>query len=480
MTTRPVRMLVAIANHGERNREHVRRVIQAYRSMPFAVDIVVLSDTAKDYGEGVRVQVGLPTSDPWSLPFGHKALFAQCADRYDLFVYSEDDVLIRTPNVLAFMQAAEVLPGPLVPGFVRYELYPDGSRSYPDIHGPFHWIADSVQRTGKYVHARLSNDHSACYMLTRAQLQHAIASGGFLVGPHSGRYDLLCSAGTDPYTQCGLTRVVCLSHLEGFEVHHLSNAYVRGAGLVDNDGAVVDQHGHALLLRALLDVLEERRPREALFQTRKSLPTAAWDKSYHEACRPELIELLPAHAREVLSVGCGSGATEARLVERGVRVTAIPLDSVIAAVAAAHGIEMLEPDFGRALACLAGRRFDAVLLSEVLQHLREPVDTLRRLKPLLREGGVMAGSVPNLGPARRWIGQRLGRGHRRFVLASDARRTGLNRTDAATARRWLAESGFSRVDMRYQGWPALRAPLHRLSPLLPAGLLASEILFRAA
>jgi hypothetical protein len=319
-----MRVLVAIANYGLKNVEYARQVIREYRSMPFDVEIYVLSEAQKQYGTDAKVLVGLPSRDPWTLPFGHKALFAANVDRYDLFVYAEDDTLIRTENILAFLKASEALGEELIPGFVRYELYPDGRKNYPDVYSHYHWIPGSVAKIGDYVFARFSNDHAACYMVTHRQLRKAIASGGFLVSPHSGRYDLICSAGTDPYTQCGFRRVVCFSHLREFEVHHLSNVYVNRVGLNDDR--------YRLQTEALMEILDHTRSPDELLPTEKPIPTSMWDKSYYEPCRYDLEQLIPAKAREVLSVGCGWGATEAWIEQSGRRVTAIPLDSVIGAL----------------------------------------------------------------------------------------------------------------------------------------------------
>jgi len=207
----------------------------------------------------VTVLVGLPSSDPWSLPFGHKNLFAENLGRYDLFIYAEDDTLITTHNVVAFLRAINAIKQDLIPGFVRYELHSDGRRNYPDVYSHYHWVPGSVARSGDFAFARFSNDHAACYILTQRQLRNAIASGGFLVPPHSGRYDLICSAGTDPYTQCGFGRVVCFSHLRDFEVHHLSNVYVNRVGL--------DEDAYKLQLEALADILEQQRSSGELFAT---------------------------------------------------------------------------------------------------------------------------------------------------------------------------------------------------------------------
>ncbi len=84
-----MRALVAIANYGTANREHLETLLGEYRAMAFDVRLVVLSDPAKDLGCDVEIKVGLPTRDPRSLPFSHRALFAECADDYDLFIYSD-------------------------------------------------------------------------------------------------------------------------------------------------------------------------------------------------------------------------------------------------------------------------------------------------------------------------------------------------------------------------------------------------------
>ena len=68
-------------------------------------------------------------------------------------------------------------------------------------------------------------------MLTQNQLRRAINSGGFLVGPHQWKYHLPETAATDPYTQCGFTKVIPISHFDDFTVHHLPNKYVGKYGV---------------------------------------------------------------------------------------------------------------------------------------------------------------------------------------------------------------------------------------------------------
>ncbi len=122
------------------------------------------------------------------------------------------------------MKATEVRPYELA-GFIRSEQGPDGSRRYLDVHGPYRWLPESVRHRSGDVYASFSGHHGACYVLTRDQLHGAIASGGYLVEPHADRYDLLIGAATDPYTQCGFTKVVNLSPLDDFVLPHLTNRY---------------------------------------------------------------------------------------------------------------------------------------------------------------------------------------------------------------------------------------------------------------
>ena len=202
------RVLVAIASYGTSNDCYLQQIIREYRSMTFDIDIVVLSNVDKKLIPGVECVVGLPTRDPWSLPFAHKKLFADRRDRYDLFIYSEDDILITERNLRAWLDAAPLLAEDEIAGFLRVEYGSNGARSYPDVHARFHWDPSSVRRRGDYVLARFTNEHAACYVLTRQQLRRALNSGGFDVSPHEGSYDLACTAATDPYTQCGLTKLI--------------------------------------------------------------------------------------------------------------------------------------------------------------------------------------------------------------------------------------------------------------------------------
>ena len=383
-----MKILVAIANFGIKNIKYLERLLIEYRSInKYQIEIVVLSNIEKDLGPDVEVLVGLPAKNPWSLPFGHKKLFADRMENYDLFIYSEDDTLITERSIDAFIEVTRILPKEFIAGFIRYEISESGNRYYSTIHAHYHWDPNSILQIGGYIFAHYTNDHSACFILTQGQLKRAIHSGGFLLPPRIGRYDMLVTAATDPYTQCGMKKLICISRLDEFCLHHLPNVYCGKIGL---DAGTADREIEKL--KAISGTDTDRAP---LFETSTLLEDASWDKRYYEPARRDILSLIPTGVKRVLSVGCGCGSTESEMIKQGMEVAGIPLDCVIQVSAESKGIRILPPNFTAAIEALRGERFHCILFSDLLQHLPDPISLFGDFMNLLEENGCMIVSVPN-------------------------------------------------------------------------------------
>jgi 2-polyprenyl-3-methyl-5-hydroxy-6-metoxy-1,4-benzoquinol methylase len=462
-----IRVLVAIASYGTGNDKYLAQLIDEYRAMPFEVDIVVLSNLPKALPPHVEVvTVDLRGKNPWSLPFSHKQIFAERLNDYDVFIYSEDDTLITEKNIRAFLRVSKTIPENEIPGFLHFERGPDGETNHPGVHGHFHWDPESVHSAGEHKFAFFTNEHSACYMLTRGQLQRAINSGGFLVGPHQGKYDLLCSAATDPYTQCGFQKQVCISNLEEFLVHHLPNKYV---------GSTFGVNGTEL--RRQVDVLlrignNGHRP-APLFQTETKLRDASFSKNYYEPVMPEIVSAIPSSARSVLAIGCGWGATEAALAEKGLQVVAIPLDPVIPGGAEAKGIEMIYGDFREAREKLEGKRFDCLLLSNVLHLVPDPIAVLASFRSLLSDEGVVVFLTPNVMQLSSY--RRKARRDEGFQDLGNYEKTGIQRSSLNTLRKWCREAGM-KTETVIKILPPRWGSIGRLALGLLDPILASEFI----
>ena len=311
--------------------------------------------------------------------------------------------------------------------------------------------------------AHFTNEHAACYLLTQAQLRRAIDSGGFNVPPHEGKYDLLVSAATDPYTQCGFRKLVCISQLSRFTCQHLTNRYIGRTGI------------SAQLLAPQLAALMETGPGEPQsprpMRVESRLPHTRWIKSYYEPCRDDLIALLPDTVKSVLSIGCGWGRTEQALLQRGIAVTAVPLDHVIGRLAAEHGVRVLPCGLQAAPAALAGEQFDALLISGLIHLVDDPVGVLRSYRPLLTHDGLAIASFPNLEHASvRW---RRFRRTPALEHLGDAERSGIHLTSPGLVRRWLDSAGFAMTQLEPQVSGRWRG-YHRATLGLLDGLWAGD------
>jgi GT2 family glycosyltransferase/2-polyprenyl-3-methyl-5-hydroxy-6-metoxy-1,4-benzoquinol methylase len=117
-------------------------------------------------------------------------------------------------------------------------------------------------------------------------------------------------------------------------------------------------------------------------------PDTSWGK---------LLALVPQGAR-VLDVGCGHGAFASALTRlRGCHVTGIEVEARFAEDARARCEAVVVGDVATVLR--EGRvapAFDVVVASDVLEHLVDPAGVLRHLSALLRPGGALIASVPNV------------------------------------------------------------------------------------
>ena len=447
---RAPRLLVVIASFGEKNLEFLRRITRQYRRMTMHVDVVVVSEAPKPLDPDIKVVVGLPSRNPWSLPFAHKYILAENLDNYDLFAYSEDDMDVTEENIQAFLHVTPQLEHGEIAGYLRYEVSSSGLRSLPDVHGAAHWKPESVRRRGPHTIAEFTNEHAAFYLLTQAQLRQAIASGGFLRAPCEGRYDMACTAATDPYTNCGFRKVVCISSLEDFLIHHLSNRYVNQLGI--SLPACQEQ------VQTLIEIRDGVHPVSTLCEVESKMPNGEWSKSYYEEPSSELLKIIPGDAQRILSIGCGWGATEVQLKRRGASVTVLPLDSVIGAEATRLGSEVIYGSMEECFTQLGERTFDCVLMTNLLHLQRDPARLLEQSSKFVAGLGTIVISGPNLHSIR-LLKRALRNQH--YGKIEDYSLSGIRRSSPKELATHFRQSGFSVRAIRWYDHAAIPTFLRR-------------------
>lgn len=123
------------------------------------------------------------------------------------------------------------------------------------------------------------------------------------------------------------------------------------------------------------------------------------DPNYYSLIRRDVLQHVPAGTKRLLDVGCGAGLT-AHYAKHTLGVEE------------AIGVEYVEPIARRASEYLDAVHigdieqmelpypdgyFDCILCADVLEHLRDPWEVLRKLRRLLSPAGVLVASIPNIG-----------------------------------------------------------------------------------
>jgi 2-polyprenyl-3-methyl-5-hydroxy-6-metoxy-1,4-benzoquinol methylase len=121
-------------------------------------------------------------------------------------------------------------------------------------------------------------------------------------------------------------------------------------------------------------------------------------KHYYEYIRSEILPLLPNTVSRTLEVGCGAGNTLTWL--QGVRqctwLGGVELSHDAAEQARRKLDIVYEGNIERIELPLEPNSLDLILCLDVLEHLIDPWAVVHRLQPLLKSGGALIASLPNV------------------------------------------------------------------------------------
>lgn len=123
------------------------------------------------------------------------------------------------------------------------------------------------------------------------------------------------------------------------------------------------------------------------------------DEAYFSAARADFVARLPRDpGAAVLEVGCGDGATGALALKHGRagRYVGVELVGHVAETARQRLGEVVTGNIETIALPWPAASFDALILSEVLEHLIDPWATLEKLARVVRPGGLVMASSPNI------------------------------------------------------------------------------------
>ena len=118
--------------------------------------------------------------------------------------------------------------------------------------------------------------------------------------------------------------------------------------------------------------------------------------AYFQVERHEMLQYIPLESRTILDVGCGCGNfSELLKKSRPVEVWGVELDKQAANVAASKLDRVICAAFDSGLN-LPIQGFDCIVFNDVLEHMVDPFSALLYAEKLLRDGGVVVASIPNV------------------------------------------------------------------------------------
>jgi 2-polyprenyl-3-methyl-5-hydroxy-6-metoxy-1,4-benzoquinol methylase len=159
-----------------------------------------------------------------------------------------------------------------------------------------------------------------------------------------------------------------------------------------------------------------------------------------------LLAFVPAGV-DVLDVGCATGYLGTTLMERGCRVWGVEVDAAAAHEARRRyeDVATLDLDVTDELPW-ERRSFDVIVAADVLEHLRDPLRTLRMLREYARPGATFVISLPNVAHVSVRIPLLFGRF--RYAESGILDRTHSRLFTFATARELVVSSGLDVARVR--------------------------------
>lgn len=177
----------------------------------------------------------------------------------------------------------------------------------------------------------------------------------------------------------------------------------------------------------------------------RSLQDFYQDKNdqYFEGLRTDILGDLPSNPNaRILEIGCGLGSTgEACLATgRAGFYCGVELDRQAAAVAAKRLTEVHCGNVEHMDLDVIGGDYDALIMSEVLEHLVDPWGVLAALAPRLKPGALVFASSPNV--AHKDVMRALLNGRFDYQPVGVMDRTHLRWFTPATYREMFEQAGF--------------------------------------
>ena len=120
-------------------------------------------------------------------------------------------------------------------------------------------------------------------------------------------------------------------------------------------------------------------------------------ENYYNSSRADILELVPLEASTILELGCATGNLGAAIQTRqNARVTGVEYVEAVAIEARVKLAEVICADLDSFEFPWELNQFHCIIAADVLEHLKDPWAVLRNCNEVLRPGGTLIVSIPNM------------------------------------------------------------------------------------
>lgn len=173
----------------------------------------------------------------------------------------------------------------------------------------------------------------------------------------------------------------------------------------------------------------------------------------HDIHNHDLLRMMPAHAMNILEIGCSSGALarEFKKINPACHYTGLDIEPSYVELAKRHcdvvGVSNIETEGAAFYNAHVDK--DCWVFADTLEHLRDPWKVLREIRNIMPSYGAVVASIPN---AQHWsVFAKLSMGDFRYADNGIFDRTHLRWFTRQTINEMFHEAGFSII----QGEPRI-------------------------
>lgn len=337
-------------------------------------------------------------------------ILAICEELFHLRQYRGIlEIYLREPHTFwhNIYLPIHTLGSPLIRRFILNNI-----RKFPlDIYGPGEWNSDNLTFHPAVPYgfelARVYQTHTINLNISSLQLETSVnnrifdvfAAGGFLLTDYKDDLKKIFPAHWAEIT------FKDPAQLEKKSEYYLSREKERRELSADLREIVLSRHTY---LHRVEQILETVFPRieanlpvnvqvRKMFRAEVSTPKPEKAK-YEGAINPYLTKLVPFGCKVILETGCADGLLGEHLLQKNQveQVFAVELSEKLAALAAKRLTRVFQGDAESLSLPLEPNSVDCLIYGDSLEHMKDPNKLLIYHMTLLKPGGYVVGSIPNI------------------------------------------------------------------------------------